>query len=39
MVEDRRMVLLHGFIKKDQKTPQKDMDLALRRLSKIKGGV
>src|SRR6266852_2292811 len=24
-----RMVLLHGFIKKTQKTPAKDMDLAL----------
>jgi phage-related protein len=25
------MVLLHGFIKKSQKTPAKDMDLALAR--------
>jgi phage-related protein len=25
------MVLLHGFIKKTQKTPQSDLDLALRR--------
>jgi phage-related protein len=25
------MVLLHGFIKKTQKTPQHDMDLALKR--------
>ena len=25
------MVLLHGFVKKTQKTPQKDIDLALRR--------
>ena len=25
------MVLLHGFIKKTQKTPQKEMDLALKR--------
>jgi len=24
------MVLLHGFIKKTQKTPQADIDLALR---------
>jgi len=26
-----RMVLLHGFIKKTQKTPQHDLDLALKR--------
>jgi phage-related protein len=26
-----RMVLLHGFIKKSQQTPKKDLDLALRR--------
>ena len=26
-----RMVLLHGFIKKTQKTPKRDLDLALRR--------
>ena len=25
------MVLLHGFIKKTQKTPQREIDLALRR--------
>jgi phage-related protein len=30
-VEQGRMVLLHGFIKKTQKTPQRDIDLALRR--------
>jgi phage-related protein len=25
------MILLHGFIKKTQKTPQRDIDLALKR--------
>ena len=25
------MVLLHGFVKKTQKTPQHDIDLALKR--------
>ena len=25
------MVLLHGFIKKSQKTPQQDLSLALKR--------
>jgi Phage-related protein len=30
-IERERMVLLAGFIKKTQKTPQHDIDLALRR--------
>jgi phage-related protein len=30
-VEQGRMMLLHGFIKKTRKTPQRDIDLALRR--------
>lgn len=30
-VEHGRMVLLHGFIKKSQKTPRHDIDLALKR--------
>jgi len=30
-VHGERMVLLHGFIKKSQKTPTKDLDLAERR--------
>ena len=30
-IERECMVLLHGFIKKTQKTPQHDVDLALRR--------
>jgi phage-related protein len=30
-----RMVLLHGFIKKTQKTPQADLDLALDRKRKL----
>lgn len=32
------MVLLHGFIKKSQKTPQPDLELALRRLKEIRHG-
>ena len=31
-VHDGRMVLLHGFIKKSQKTPRHDIELALRRM-------
>jgi phage-related protein len=30
-VEQGAMVLLHGFIKKTQKTPQHEIDLALKR--------
>ena len=30
-VDESRLVLLHGFIKKSQKTPQKEIDLALKR--------
>jgi phage-related protein len=30
------MVLLHGFIKKSQKTPQPDLDLAKRRMMCLK---
>ena len=29
-----KMILLHGFIKKTQKTPQKDLDLAVQRMKK-----
>ncbi len=32
-----RMVLLHGFIKKSQKTPSPDLDLAKTRLSQLRG--
>ena len=35
-VFERRMVLLHGFIKKSQKTPQPDLDLAKRRKTRFK---
>jgi phage-related protein len=30
-----QMVLLHGFIKKTQKTPQRDIDLALKRKREV----
>ena len=29
------MVLLHGFIKKEKKTPKKDLDLAKKRMKEI----
>jgi len=34
-VIEERMVLLHGFIKKTQKTPKIDIDLALKRMKEI----
>lgn len=30
------MVLLHGFIKKEQKTPKPELDLAKQRLKKLR---
>ena len=32
---DGHMILLHGFIKKTQKTPQADLDLALKRKKEV----
>ncbi len=29
------MILLHGFIKKTQKTPRADIDLALKRMKEL----
>ena len=34
-----RMVLLHGFVKKTQKTPQEDLELARRNKSKHQLGL
>jgi phage-related protein len=35
-VEGRTMVLLHGFVKKTQKTPRYELDLALKRMNQLK---
>ena len=35
-VEQDVMVLLHGFIKKGQKTPKRELDLARKRLAQVK---
>ena len=35
-VEGRTMVLLHGFIKKTQKTPKHELDLAVKRKNQLK---
>ena len=34
-VIDERMVLLHGFVKKQQKTPKPDLELAAKRLREL----
>lgn len=34
-VVHERMVLLHGFIKKTQKTPAQDIQLALKRMKEV----
>lgn len=34
-VTDSTMVLLHGFVKKSQKTPQNELDTARRRLNNL----
>ena len=35
-LEGNVMVLLHGFIKKERKTPKADLDLAKQRLKKLR---
>ena len=34
-VEDNTIVLLHAFIKKTQKTPQKELDVAIKRYKEL----
>jgi phage-related protein len=36
-IKDGKMVLLHGFIKKSDKTPQDDLNLARQRLAQLRG--
>jgi phage-related protein len=35
-VYDQKIVLLHGFVKKTQKTPSKELTIAKRRLTKLR---
>lgn len=35
VVVDRRIVILHAFVKKSQKTPQKELELARRRMKDV----
>lgn len=34
-IRGEQMILLHGFIKKTQKTPQADLDLAKKRMKEV----
>ena len=34
-IEEDMMILLHGFIKKSQKTPDKEIELALKRKKEV----
>lgn len=34
----RALVVVHGFIKKSQKTPKRDIDIALRRKAEVSSG-
>ncbi len=36
-LDKSNMVLLHGFIKKTQKTPKEDIDIAINRLKQLRG--
>jgi phage-related protein len=36
-VEGSKIILLHGLIKKTQKLPSKDLEIAKRRLSDLRG--
>ena len=35
-IVDRKIVILHGFVKKTQKTPRKELKIARKRLAEIK---
>ena len=34
-IKTNEMILLHGFIKKSQKTPNSDLDLAIKRKKEV----
>jgi phage-related protein len=36
--EEGVMILLHGFIKKSQRTPTEDLELARKRFAQLRGG-
>lgn len=34
----KQIVMLHSFVKKTQKTPKQDLDIALKRMKEVKNG-
>ncbi len=38
MLVGKRIVILHGFIKKTNETPKKDLDISLLRMREVKNG-
>lgn len=36
MVKGKEIIILHSFIKKSQKTPKKELDLAKKRMKEVK---
>jgi phage-related protein len=36
MVRDKEIIILHSFIKKSQKTPKKELNLAKKRMKEVK---
>ena len=36
MLIGKRIVMLHGFIKKSQETPRKDLEIPVRRMKEVK---
>lgn len=36
MAKGREIVILHSFVKKSQKTPKKELDLAKKRMKELK---
>ena len=39
ILDDNAMVLIHGFIKKQQKIPKPDLDLAKQRVKQLRRGI
>jgi phage-related protein len=37
-VMERRIVILHGFVKKTQGTPKKELNIARRRMKEVQNG-
>jgi phage-related protein len=37
VIDKHTMILLHGFVKKSQKTPKPEIDLAKQRLKALRG--